>query len=141
MKIDYNKVYSFRYKAIGEGTLPVYDKTPLIFIIDIRPDSILGLNMHWIAKPHRIELYENIMDVMKKTNTVGRKKERMRLTYNLLRKPKFRTGLEGLRMYYMSGITQMKELTPEQMAVILGRYGRYFEYRMRKVYKKNNYKD
>lgn len=141
MQINYNHVYYFRYKAVGEGQLHVYDKTPLIFILDIRQDSILGLNMHWIAKKDRIELYENIMEIMSKTNTRGKKKERMRLTYQLLRKPKFRAGMDGIRMYYATGMAQIKELKPEQMAVILGTYGRYFEYRMRKVYKENDYKE
>jgi len=141
IKLDYNKVYNFRYKAIGEGTLHVYDKTPLIFILDLQPKMILGLNMHWINRKDRIELYENIMEIMSKTDKINKKIERSRLTYALLQKPKFRTGLVGIRKYYLDGITQLKSHTPEQMAVILGRYGKYFEYRMRKVYKRTGYKD
>jgi hypothetical protein len=141
MRINYNHVYYFRYSAIGEGELNVYDKTPLIFVLDIRPDSILGLNMHWINKKDRIELYGNIMEIMAKTTGSGKKKERLRLTYQMLRQPKFMAGMQGIRMYYAKGMTQVKEFKPEQMAVILGTYGRYFELRMRKVYKSSKYKD
>lgn len=141
MVINYNFAYYFRYKAIGEGKLHVYDKTPLIFVLDIRPDSILGINLHWIPRKDRVEFVENVLEIMKKTNSFSKRKERQRLTYQMLRKPKFRAGLLGIRMYYNMGMTQIKEIKPEQMGIIVGRYGRFFEYRMRKVYKKNDYKD
>lgn len=141
MIMNYNHFYAFRYKAKGEGKLEVYDKTPLIIILDIQGDSILGLNFHWIPQKDRKEFYENVVEIMKKTKSVGQRQKRVRLTYQMLRKPKFRAGLSGIRLYLLEGITQLKELKPEQMDIILGRYGRYFEFRMRKVYKKNSYKE
>lgn len=97
--------------------------------------------MHWVPKQYRTELYENIMEIMDKTNSHAKRKTRQRLTYQLLRKPKFQAGMQGIRMYYRTGMTQIKAIEPKQLSIILGRYGKYFEYRMRRVYKRTGYKD
>lgn len=141
MRLDYNKIYYFRYKAIGEGKLHVYDKTPLIFIVDIRPNSILGVNLHWIPKKDREDFFDSVVAIMDKTKTIGKKHERMRLTYELLKKPKFRVGLQGLRMYYVSGMSYIKEIDEAQWNIVIGQYGKISKYRMRKVYKHKEYKD
>lgn len=141
IKLNYNKLYYFRYKATLEGKLNVYDKTPLIFVIDIRQSSILGVNLHWIPKYKRTEFFESIVDIINKTSSYSKRRERMRLTYELLRKPKYRVGLQGLRMYYISGISNLKEVTKPEWDIVIGQHGRVSQYRMRKVYKRNEYKD
>ena len=141
MKLDYNGLYTFRYLAKGEGQLHVYDKTPLIFILDIRDNNILGCNLHWIKnKDHRLEFFNSVLEIMDKTHTVGKKKERMRLTYQLLQKPKFRSGLQAIRMYYFRGVTRLSNIPETRWTSIMGKYSRA-HYRARFVYKKNEYKD
>lgn len=137
MKLEYNKLYMFRYKAIGEGQLHVYDKTPLMFILDIRPTSLLCINLHWIPPKQRPDFFAEIRDIMSKTHMVHKKRERMRLTYKLLLKPKYRLGLQAIRMYYLTGMSQIKNI-PEVQWNIIFMSGRSF--RMRKVYKSNDYK-
>lgn len=137
MRLDYNKLYMFRYKAIGEGQLHVYDKTPLMFILDIRPTSLLGINLHWIPPRKRTEFFEKIQEIMKKTHMVHKKRERMRLTYKLLQEPAYRDGLVAIRMYYLAGITAIKVI-PEASYPIIFKVKAAF--RMRKVYKSRDYK-
>jgi hypothetical protein len=137
IKLEYNHLYQFRYTATTEGQINVYDKTPLIFILDIRPNSILGLNFHWIPKKVRIEFFNDVREIMEKTHKVGKKLERMRLTYQLLQKPKYRVGLQAIRMYYISNITSLHNITEPEWNIVF-KVSRSF--RMRKVYKSNDYK-
>lgn len=134
--LSYNKLYQFRYKATTEGRIHVYDKTPLIFIIDIRPSSILAINMHWISdKKKRYELFESFKTIVSqsKNNNVIR----TNLTYKLLQQPKYRPALFALRMYYHRGMTAIKDLPEATWGLVLG----YRINRMRKVYKRTGYKE
>jgi hypothetical protein len=140
MRLDYNKLYHFRYKAKGEGQLHVYDKVPIIFIIDVRPNnSILAVNFHWIPFRIRRKFFDAVREIMDKTEMVGKKVERMRLTYELLKKPEYRTGLQAIRMYYVQNMTAVKVIPEATWNLVFG-YG-IKEYRMRKVYKRTGYKD
>lgn len=138
MQLKFNRLYYFRYKAIGEGKLHVYDKTPLMFILDIRPTSILGLNLHWIPAKQRSDFFEEIREIMSKTHMVNKKRERMRLTYQLLLTPKYRLGLQAIRMYYITGMTQVKDVPEPQWNII---FKVQKAWRMRKVYKRTGYQD
>jgi hypothetical protein len=135
-KLEYNKLYQFRYKATTEGKIHVYDRTPLIFIIDIRKDNVLGVNLHWIyPKSKRLEFYDDVREIVE--NNKNNPKERERLTYALLQKPKYRIGLQAIRMYYHSGMTAIKELPEATWGLVLG----YRMHRMRKVYKRTGYQE
>lgn len=135
-KLDYNKLYQFRYKAIGEGKIHVYDRTPVIFVIDIRKDNILGVNLHWIyPKPKRQEFFDDVKAIIDKNK--NNPKERIRLTYALLQKPKYRVGLQALRMYYFTGMTALRDIPEVSWNLVLG----YRMHRMRKVYKRTGYKE
>jgi hypothetical protein len=137
MKLEYNSLYYFRYKPVGEGSLIVYDRTPLVMILDVRQNSILGLNFHWIPKAHKLEFFDSIREIMAKTHTVHKKKERMRLTYKLLQKPKFKVGLQAIRMYYNDGITMLKNIPEAQWDIAMG----ISQLRARKVYREKGYKE
>jgi hypothetical protein len=138
-KLALNNLLFFRYKAIGEGTLPFYDKTPLALVLDIRLNNVLCLNMHWIKPRDRAEFFNDIREIMNKTISIGKRKERQRLTYQLLKKPKYRIGLDAIRMYYFSGISQLKIIPEPQWTILFG-YG-ISQYKKRIVYKKDDYKD
>jgi hypothetical protein len=134
-----NDLIFFRYKAKLEGQLPFYDKTPLALIIDIRPTSLLCLNMHWIPPRLRVEFFNNIREIMSKTEKVGQQFQRKRMTYMLLRNKKFKIGKDAIRMYYVTGITKLQILPEAQWDILFG-YG-ISQYKKRTVFKKNNYKD
>lgn len=138
ISLDYNKLYTFRYSAKTEGKILVYDKVPLIFILDVREKSILGMNFHWIKPAKlRLEFFDEVRAIMAKTHMVAKKLERMRLTYRLLLKPKYRLGLQAIRMYYIDNITSLKMIPEKQWDVVIG----ISQYRARFVYKEKGYKD
>ena len=41
-------MYLFYYHPKGEQTLPYYDSFPLILLVDIMPDGMTGLNLHYL---------------------------------------------------------------------------------------------
>ena len=139
MILDYNKLYHFRYKAILEGKIHVYDKVPIIFILDVRPTSILAVNFHWIPFRVRRKFFDDVREIMSKTERIHKRIERVRLTYKLLQKPEYRIGLQGIRMYYTKNMTAVKVIPEASWNLVFG-YG-IKEYRMRKVYKSRDYKD
>lgn len=141
MKFSYDKIYTFRYKPISEGTIHCYDKTPLMIPIAIYPKYVLGVNLHWIQpKQDRLEFYESVLKILEKNNTIGKQNQRIRLTYTLLQKPKWRRGLIAIRMYYFEGITAFKEVPESTWNHLMGKYQREY-HRARFLYKSNDYKE
>lgn len=136
-KLDYNKLYYFRYMPKGYGKLEVYDRTPLIMVLDVRKDNVLALNFHWLPRKDKLELFDSIREIMTKTHMVSKRRERMRLTYQLLKKPKYRVGLQAIRMYYVNGISQLKDIPEKQWDISMG----ISQLRARKVYKEKGYKE
>lgn len=110
MKLNYNSMYSFKYKPKGIDTLPIYDAHPMIFILDVNSRYILGLNIHWVPKAYRKEFIEEVSQIISKTKIINKKFQRARLTYILLKKPKYRKALQGLRKYLISNITNLYEI-------------------------------
>ena len=114
-------MYGFSYKPIGLGQLSVYDKKPLIFILDMSGGQLLGCNLHWIAKIHRQSFIDSVTDIMGKTIIkANKKRERIRLIYTLLKQPKFRNGLQAVRRYFISGMTSIEEIPKDKWNNILG---------------------
>lgn len=105
MKIKLDSLYSFNYRPITpKHRLLVWDAKPLIFALDIGPRMILGINLHWIKKMHQQEFLDEIHKIILKSKG---KRDKIRLTYTLLKKPKFRYALEGIRLYYSSRISHL----------------------------------
>jgi hypothetical protein len=141
VKLDYNSLLTFRYKAKLEGQLHVYDKTPLVFPLSIYDRFFIGLNIHWITpKTDRVELFNSLIAIIDKTKYIGKQNERIKLTYEYLRKNHYDLGKQGIRMYYYNGMTKLINIPQPRWSGIFSRYGRA-TYRMRKVYKYTGYKD
>lgn len=105
MKFKLDTLYSFKYRPITpKHRLLVWDAKPLIFALDISPKMILGINLHWIKKQHQQEFLDEISQIVLKSKG---KHHKIRLTYTLLKRPKFRYALEGIRLYYTSRISQL----------------------------------
>jgi len=136
MNLDYEKMYSFRYKAKGEGTLDKYDKAPLVFILDIQGPYLLAVNIHWIPKQHRQEFINKAEEIIGKTKTVGKKTVRMRLMYQMLKEPKYRVGLEAIRKYLTSNMSAIKSIPKVKWEIVLS----IKTYKMRIAKKEDNYK-
>lgn len=141
MKLNYNNLYTFRYNPISLGKIEVFDKTPVIVLLNIDRDSILAVNFHWIQPKHeRLEFFYNVMDIIQNNISEAKKQQRYRLTYELLKKPKYRQGLQAIRMYYLSGITALKMVPEGSMFHIFSRFNRA-HYRARFVHKNKGYKE
>jgi len=136
MNLDYEKMYSFRYRAKGEGTIDKYDRAPLIFILDIQGDSILGLNIHWIPQKLRQDFINKAEDIIGKTKTVGKKHIRMRLMYKMLQEPKYRNGLQAVRRYIIKNISTLRSVPRIKWEIVLS----IKTYRMRVATKEKWYK-
>ena len=46
-------MYFFRYDPKHKATLPMYDKYPLVIVIDRYNDGFLGLNLHYLTRGQR----------------------------------------------------------------------------------------
>lgn len=56
------EMYLFGYEAKHKDTLPYWDMFPLIFPFKKLEDGFMGLNMHYLPYPMRIELLDRLME-------------------------------------------------------------------------------
>lgn len=117
MRINYNGLYYFHYKPTTNVHL--YDKHPLIFVLDMNSRSILGVNIHWIPKHYREEFIEQVEDIMSQTIQIGQKRQRARLTYQLLKQSKYKIALQGIRRYIVSSITKIEPIPEKKWDKVL----------------------
>ena len=76
-------MYMYYYDAKGKGTLPYFDRFPLVFPFAIAPGGFYGLNMHYIPLPLRAKL----MDALYTTANNKRYDEttKLKLSYDILK--------------------------------------------------------
>lgn len=60
MRVLRGRMYFYTYDPKHKKTLPFYDKFPLVFILDFRPDHFLGLNLHYLQPTLRIALMRQL---------------------------------------------------------------------------------
>jgi hypothetical protein len=124
MKFLQDQLYSFKYRPITpKQILKVWDAKPLMFALDISPTKILGINLHWIKVQHQQEFLDEIQKILLKSKG---NKDKIRLTYLLLKKPKFRYAIEGIRLYYASRITNLQAIPESKWSLVL-KYKKYKE--------------
>lgn len=118
MILQLDSLYNFDYKDPKTKNLPMWDKHPLVFVLDVnfKSKSFLGLNIHWIPKKYRDELLNDIINIMKQPVS---SKAKSRLTYTLLLKPKYRRGLKGVRRYIITRVTNIKSIPYHQWPKVL----------------------
>ncbi len=122
MKINLNSLYMFNYRPITpKQKLLIWDAKPLIFALDVNSKMMLAVNLHWIKKYHQQEFIEEIQKIVFKSK---QKRERIRLTYTLLKRPKFKYALEGIRLYYISRITHFSYIPEHRWNLVL-KYKKY----------------
>ena len=47
------KLYVFNYEAKHDGILPMWDKYPLVLILEKKTDGFIGLNLHYLPRGQR----------------------------------------------------------------------------------------
>lgn len=75
-------MYMFQYDPKHKGTLPYYDRFPLIFPINKAKGGFLGINFHYLPLPLRAKLMDSLYDVT--TNERFDETTKLRASYNIL---------------------------------------------------------
>lgn len=117
-KLSLDNLYTFSYNDPKTKNLPMWDKRPLVFTLDIDPKrkSFLGLNLHWIPKKERESLLNDIIRILESPTS---DRTKTRLTYGLILKPKYRRGLKGIRRYIISRVTNLSAIPHTQWEKVL----------------------
>ena len=94
------QMFMFNYQPINKSTLSYYDTFPVIFILKIETDGILGINLHYLPPYLRERVFLNLLAFtsggLESDNT------RLILIYErLMKKPKFRHYLKPCIKKYL----------------------------------------
>ena len=76
------KMYFFYYDPKHKKTLPVYDRFPLVFPIELYSDSVLGLNIHYLSGSERAALMGKLQEF--RSNSTYDENTRLKMSYSLL---------------------------------------------------------
>jgi hypothetical protein len=77
------KMLLYSYRAKHEKTLPYWDAFPLIFVIEVYSDGWLGLNLHYLPIPLRMQLFDALLQLA--DNKTLDKVKKLALSYRLLK--------------------------------------------------------
>lgn len=78
------KMFMYFYDAKTKKELPYWDKFPLIFVIDLKKDGWLGINLHYLDIPMRLKLFDKLLKFADDKSLD--KITKLRLSYGLLKK-------------------------------------------------------
>jgi hypothetical protein len=59
--VQIGRTYAFYYQPKHRDTLPVYDRFPLVIVIEFYKDGFLGLNTHFLSQGQRSELFNLLL--------------------------------------------------------------------------------
>lgn len=76
------RMYFYYYDPKTKGTLPYYDKFPLVIPIERYSDGFLGLNLHYLPPNLRLVLLDKLYDLL--NNDCFDENTRFRMSYSLL---------------------------------------------------------
>lgn len=77
------RMFMFSYDAKHKGTLPYYDKFPLIFPIGPAQDGFLGINLHYLPHTYRAQLMDALYETS--NNKQYDDSTRLKLSYDILK--------------------------------------------------------
>ena len=92
------RMYMFAYNPKLRKTLPVYDRFPMIFVLEFRRQSFLGINLHYLPIKLRAALFNELTILMNTQNL--NENTRLRLSYQIIKNAtKFHNALPLVREY------------------------------------------
>jgi hypothetical protein len=59
--VKVGKMYTFAYEPLGSDRLPYWDRFPLVVVLEIRKETIIGLNVHYIPMKDRIKVFKTLI--------------------------------------------------------------------------------
>jgi hypothetical protein len=81
-KIMVGSMYMYYYDPKHKGTLPYYDRFPLVFPYKKVAGGFMGINMHYLPLPLRAKLMDSLYDVA--NNEQFDESTRLKLNYSIL---------------------------------------------------------
>jgi hypothetical protein len=88
----------FVYNPKLRKQLPVYDRFPMIFVLEFRRQSFLGINLHYLPLTMRARLF-NELTILLNTQNIN-ENTRLRLSYQIIKNAtKFHNALPLIREY------------------------------------------
>lgn len=120
MRINPEGMYNFKYDPKGLGVLHKYDMNPVIFILDIQGPYLLAVNVHWIPSKDRADFILDLQKAMGKTTGKGRRRERFRLVYKLLKQGRYHKGYVAIRKYIKTRMLALQEIPRDKWYHVMG---------------------
>ena len=99
-------MYHFYYDPKTKGTLPYYDRFPLVVVTDIYPDGFLGLNLHYLPPALRAKLMDGLYTIS--NNKKFDETTRMRVSYDMLKSASKFRGYKPCVKRYLTGHLQSR---------------------------------
>lgn len=113
------KLYMFVYNPKHRVKLPYYDVFPMIFVLEVRTDSLLGINMHYLPYNLRLRLFNRLIELLSDDNMD--ENTRLRLSYRAIKTAaKFEPALSLIREYKAKYIrSQLLEVQPQDWEIAM----------------------
>jgi hypothetical protein len=109
----YDTIYSGRYTCTTNPH--VFDQLPLFVVLEIRGQTMLACNIHWIAGALRPKFMQVLCEMRKKCIN----ESMFRLFYRMVKyNPQLNFALCSVRKYYMRNMTNVREVPSEQWQMI-----------------------
>lgn len=112
-QIKPGSLYCWFYDPKYKRTLPYYDAFPVAFVLDMKQNGFLGINMHYLPLRARSVLLTRLLDNMLKKTTYA---TYLNLQYGILNTAaKFREFKPCLKRYLITHVRgQMIEIPPDE---------------------------
>lgn len=105
------KMYTFFYDPKHKETLPYYDLFPLIFVVDLKANGFMGINLHYLPPVLRAKLMDSLYQIL--NNNKYDATTKLKISYQLLSSAtKFRYFKPCLK-HYLSDHVQSNFLNIE----------------------------
>jgi hypothetical protein len=112
-------LYMFGYDPKGKNELPYYDRFPLVFPFRKTPDGFIGLNMHYLPYPLRIQLLDALM--VYKSNSRLDETTRIKYSWALIDGvSRYKAAQPCVKQYLTSHVrTQFRQVTSKDWATAM----------------------
>lgn len=113
------KLFMFVYDPKLKKQLPYYDRFPMIFVLEVRGGSLLGLNMHYLPINRRLRLFNRLIELLNDDNMD--ENTRLRLSYIAIKdSSKFQSALSLIREYKAKYIrSKLLEVQPQDWEIAM----------------------
>lgn len=111
---EIGKMFFYFYDPKMKKTLPVYDKFPLVLVMERYADGFLGLNLHYLSQGTRKALLNELLKY--RNNKHMDERTKIRMSYELLGRTKMLRAVSPAIKRYLHGHVRSRfvEVTPSE---------------------------